>query len=258
MLRPRVVPILLMQQGSLVKTIKFQNHQYIGDPCNTVRIFNELEVDELLLLDISVSKNIQHNIDFATLKAIASECFMPIGYGGGIRTISDASRILSIGYEKIAINTALFDDLDLVFSLTKNFGSQAIMASIDLKYDFWGQLNVYCHSSNKFITNDVNGFIKTVESSGVGELLITFVEKEGTWSGLERKLIREIKNMTSLPIILHGGANSCNDVVDAIEETGVSAVGLGSLVFFQKKGFGVLINMPKKLSEHFVSNEHYL
>ena len=258
MLRPRVVPILLMQHGSLVKTIKFQSHQYIGDPCNTVRIFNELEVDELILLDITVSKNTPHKIDFDKLEAIASECFMPISYGGGIRTLWDASKIFSIGYEKIAVNTALFDNIGLISSLTKKFGSQAIIASIDLKYDFWGRLNVYSHSNNKFVTNDINGFVKTVEASGVGELLITFVDREGTWSGLERKLIREIKNITSLPIILHGGANSCTDVFEAIEETNVSAVGLGSLVLFQKKGFGVLVNMPQRLSDNVLSNGHYL
>ena len=137
MLKPRVIPILLMQHGSLVKTIKFQDHQYIGDPCNTVRIFNELEVDELLLLDINVSKDTPHRIDFDALEAIASECFMPIGYGGGIRTLSDASKIFAMGYEKIAVNTALFDNMGLISSLTKKFGSQAILASIDLKYDFW-------------------------------------------------------------------------------------------------------------------------
>jgi len=247
MLRKRVIPTLLLMNDSLVKTTKFNKNKfiYVGDPCNTIRIFNELEVDELIFLDISATiKNKKPN--FELLKRISGECFMPLCYGGGIKSIEDVKLIFSIGFEKIILNSLLFSNQQLVSEIINAYGSQAVVASIDVKKNLFGKEYVYsnCGTVNTFITPEV--WSKKVEGMGVGEIFLTSVEREGTWKGMDFNLIKKISNMVKIPLIAHGGCKEKNELKEIFSKTEVSAVGLGNLVIFQKKNMGVLINFPEK------------
>ncbi|OUU19468.1 MAG: imidazole glycerol phosphate synthase subunit HisF [Candidatus Endolissoclinum sp. TMED37] len=244
MLRKRVIPILLCRNGSLVKTVNFKNFTYIGDPCNTVRIFNELEVDELIVCDILSSRN-GTEPDFKTLENVASECFMPLAYGGGISSLDHAKKIFDLGFEKIVVNSASFNNLRLLSRIADSYGSQALVSSIDVKTNIFGRQHVYSFSGS--VNTKFNPLIwaKKVEESGAGELLLTSIDNEGTWSGCDLNLINQIAPSISIPLIAHGGVGSIQDINKILSETEASAVGLGNLVVFQRKGKGVLINFPE-------------
>ena len=252
MLRTRVIPCLLSKEGSLVKTIRFKKFNYIGDPVNTVRIFNELEVDELMFLDILASKK-NRNIDFELIKDIADECFMPLSYGGGIKNIDEVQKIFEIGVEKVVLNSQAFGNLNLVESIAKKFGNQSIIGSIDIKKNFWGRPCVYSHHGTAKQKVGPLEWAKKLENSGVGELLITSIDQEGTWSGFDLDLIKLISENVRVPVIASGGAGCFEDIKLAVKTAGASAVALGSLVVYQKKGMGVLVNFPeeKKLKKLF-------
>lgn len=243
MLRTRVIPALLLRDHSLVKTVRFGDYSYIGDPCNTVRIFNELEVDELMVLDILASRQGQAP-DFDLLADLANECFMPVSYGGGIRTVQDGERILKIGLEKLVVNTAALDDAQLVRGLAREFGSQAVVGSIDFKRNLLGHPRVYRHASRQVTSRDPLDWALELEQQGVGELLLTSVDREGTWDGFDIEQVRRIADRVSVPVIAHGGAGSLDAIGRVVREGHASAVALGSMVVFQKKGMGVLVNFP--------------
>ncbi|MEO1926809.1 MAG: AglZ/HisF2 family acetamidino modification protein [Gammaproteobacteria bacterium] len=245
MLRTRIIPTLLLRNESLVKTVQFDKFTYVGDPCNTLRIFNELEVDELIILDITASRN-NYPPNLNVLKDIADECFMPLGYGGGIQTIEQAKEILQIGFEKIVINSYALENPSLISQLAEYFGSQAIIVSIDVKKDFWGTSRIWTHAGKRKHKLDPIEWAKQLEQLGAGEILLTSIEREGTWDGFDIALIKAITESVDIPVICNGGAGSLNDIGLAVNEGGASAVGLGSMVVFQKKGMGVLINFPQK------------
>lgn len=242
MLEVRVIPCLQLSENCLVKTIQFKNPQYIGDPLNTCRIFNELEVDEMIILDIRAT--LEHRkYDLLKLKNIASECFMPLAYGGGITTIEDARKIFSLGFEKIIINSSLYqDEGNLVKIISNEFGSQSVIASIDVKKDFLGRYRVYSNSGTIKQKITLKEAIKMVEKLGAGEIMLTNISLEGTWKGFDIELIRKVSEHTILPLIVHGGAGCKKDVEDAINLGRASGVALGNMVVYQKKGMGVLIN----------------
>jgi len=242
MLKERIIPILLIKDGALVKTKKFKNYDYVGDPVNTTKIFNELEVDEIIILDITASKK-SVTPDFALIKDLAEECFMPLGYGGGIKNYEQMSKIYDLGVEKISINTSALHDPKLIEQAGKLFGSQAVMASIDVVEDS-GFYNVYDHVLSKKMTLDPLLWAKELSEKGAGEILFTIVNREGCWSGYDTQYIKYLTTNLSVPIIAHGGAKSYSDVRNLFHQSGVSAAGVGSLVVYQKKGMGVLINMP--------------
>ena len=243
MLRTRVIPILLLRDESLVKTVKFGKFTYIGDPCNTVRIFNELEVDELIFLDINATcSNRKPNLSL--LADIANECFMPLAYGGGIKSFDEARAIFNTGFEKVAINTAAIENPAFVKELAEYYGSQAIIVSIDVKKDFWGNTRVWSHSGKRNTKLGPIAWAQQVEELGAGEILLTSIEREGSWTGFDIGLIKEISNAVNIPVVAHGGAGSLDDIGSAIKEGQASAVALGSMVTFQKKGMGVLVNYP--------------
>lgn len=244
MLRTRVIPCLQLIEESLVKTIKFDTYTYIGDPVNTVRIFNELEVDELCFLDIRAS--VQNRIpNLKILTEIADECFMPLSYGGGIRDIEIAKKILSIGFEKIVINTAAWESPRLITNLAEHSGNQSIIASIDVKRNIWGKYQVYICDGTKKIDIDPVGWAQKVEKLGAGELLITSIDSDGTWKGYDLEILKKISKAVTIPVIANGGAGSIEHIRQA-KECGASAVALGSMVVYQKRGMGVLINFPDK------------
>src|SRR5690606_1265674 len=214
MLKTRIIPALLLRNDSLVKTVKFDKTQYIGDPVNTVRIFNELEVDELLFLDILASiEGRKPNISI--LEEIADECFMPVAYGGGVTNFEDAKQVLTIGFEKISLNTAAFDK-QLVTQIAEHFGNQSVIASIDVKKSFWGKYEVYSHGGRKNRKLDPVAWAQELESLGAGEILLTSIDKEGTWSGFDLQIIRQVTDAVSIPVIAHGGAGGLQHIEEAV------------------------------------------
>jgi cyclase len=243
MLRNRIIPALLLRNESLVKTVKFGKFTYVGDPANTVRIFNELEVDELLFLDISASRE-KRKPKLKVLREIADECFMPLGYGGGISTLKQAKEVFDIGFEKIVLNSNASENPNLISEISKYYGSQAVIVSIDYKKTFWGNKSVYILSGSRNTKLDPISWAKQVEDLGAGEILLTSINHEGTWSGFDYAMVKEVADAVSIPVIAHGGAGKIEHVKKVVKEAGASAVALGSMVVFQKQGMGVLINFP--------------
>ena len=248
MLQKRIIPCLLLREGSLVKTIKFKKNNYIGSPVNTIRIFNELEVDELILLDILASRSNQ-SPDFKLIEEVAGECFMPLTYGGGIKTEAEVKKILSIGVEKVSINTSAVKNPSLIKNLVKTFGSQCIVGSIDIKKNFFGKNHIVINAGRENIKIDPIDWALKLERLGVGELLVTSINNDGTWKGYELDLIRKISKKVSIPVIANGGAGSLKHIKDIFKDTNCSAAAVSSLVLYQKKGMGVLINFPSKLND---------
>ena len=245
MLQTRIIPCLLLKDDSLVKTVNFKNPVYIGDPVNTARIFNELEVDELVFLDIAATNN-NRNPDFKILSELANECFMPLAYGGGINTFEDAKKIFKIGIEKIIINSAAFTNPTIITELAAHFGNQAIVASIDVKRNMFGNYNVFSNSGKKKQKLNPVAWAQKLEQLGAGEILLTAIHQEGTWNGFDIDLLEKVSNAVNIPVIANGGAASINDIGKAVKQGCASAVSLGSMVVYQNKGMGVLVNFPNK------------
>ena len=246
MLRTRIIPCLLLKNESLIKTVKFKKYNYIGDPINTVRIFNELEVDELMFLDIFASKE-NRKINFTILKDIANECFMPLSYGGNIKSLEDAKKIFEIGFEKVIINSNSFNNLNFIEELSEYFGRQSIVGSIDIKKSFFGNEKVYSHHGEKREKYNAVAWAKKLEDAGVGELLITSIDRDGSWGGYDIDMIKKITDCVQIPVIANGGAGCIDDIVNVVRDANASACALGSMVVYQKKGMGVLVNFPDRL-----------
>ncbi len=245
MLKARVIPCLQLIDDSLVKTVKFDNHGYIGDPINTVRIFNELEVDELCFLDIRASvQNREPNIEL--LHQIADECFMPLSYGGGVRSFEVAQKILSIGFEKIVLNTCAYRTPNVVKKISEHFGTQAVIGSIDVKKSMWGKYHVYINDGTEKLSIDPVQWAQKLEELGAGELLVTSIDRDGTWSGYDIDIVKKISQSVKVPVIANGGAGNVKHIGDVIKNGHASAAALGSMVVYQKKGMGVLVNFPDK------------
>jgi cyclase len=242
-LRTRVIPTLLLRNESLVKTVRFEKFCYVGDPANTVRIFNELEVDELLFFDITASKE-KRGPNLKVLAEIANECFMPLGYGGGIKTFAEAKSVFDIGFEKISVNTHALSNPGLISDLANHFGSQAVIASIDVKRTWLGRQVVFSCTDKINSRRDPIVWAKQVEKLGAGEIILTSIDREGTWEGYDLELVRRVSSSVNIPVIAHGGAGNLSHIRSVVEDAGASAVALGSMVVFQKRGMGVLINFP--------------
>jgi cyclase len=243
MLRTRVIPALLLRHGSLVKTRRFRAADYIGDPCNTLRIFNELEVDELAVLDIAASGE-GRGPDFELLAEIASECFMPLAYGGGLTSFDQAARVFGIGFEKVIVNSHAYRRPELLSKIADTYGSQAVVASIDVGRTVWGSERLFSHGGRKRQGGDPVAWAQEVERRGAGEILLTAIEREGTWAGFDVDLIRRVSDAVSIPVIAQGGAASIPDLAQAVHAGGASSVAVGAMVVYQKKGCGVLVNFP--------------
>ena len=249
MTRVRIIPVLLLGKSGLYKTVRFQKPRYVGDPVNTVKIFNEKEADELILLDFTASKE-KRSIDFKKIGGIAGEAFMPMAYGGGIQSFEDAQKVFDAGFEKIVLNSILFTKAGLVQKIASVYGSQSVAGSIDVKKNMFGKNKVYSHSGSVNTGNDPVDWAKRLEQDGVGEILLNAIDRDGTWNGYDEKLIHEISSAIKIPVIACGGAGKIEHFKRAIA-AGASAVAAGSMFFFQKKGMGVLISFPsKKLSKN--------
>lgn len=244
MLRTRLIPCLQIRSGSLVKTRRFGDFEYVGDPANTCRIFNECEVDELAIVDIQAS-TAGRGPDFKLLEQIAEECFMPVAYGGGIGNPDQAEQILRLGMEKVIVGTAGHAAPDLLTDISKAFGSQCLVAAIDVAGSK-GSWQCRTHSGKKSAGVEPVEWARRVEDQGAGEILLTSIDREGTWEGFDQDLIAAVTAVVSIPVIALGGAGKKQDIIEAVAVSGASAVGLGSMVVFQKRGMGVLVHFPSE------------
>jgi imidazole glycerol-phosphate synthase subunit HisF len=240
----RIMPCLLLQDKRLVKTVQFDNPSYIGDPINAVKIYNDKEVDELIILDISVSKK-NEAIDFDLLKDFAIECFMPLAYGGGVKSIDDFQKIYKMGIEKVVVNTLIFDNPNVVMEAAKRYGNQSVLASVDIKRNSNNDFEVFSHS-NREINIGLEEYLDYVISLNVGELVVTSVDNDGTWKGYDKELIAYINGLVDLPVIANGGCGSIQDLKEILYQTNVQAAAIGSMAVYQKKDMGVLIRFPKR------------
>lgn len=245
MLRTRIIPAMLLRHGSLVKTRQFRAHDYIGDPCNALRIFNELEVDELAILDVTASRE-GHAPDFELLADIASECFMPLSYGGGLRSFEDAARIFSNGFEKVIVNTHAYERPEFITEVAEVYGTQAVVASLDVGGDWLGRERLYSHGGRRAQSRDPVVWAREMEARGAGEILLTAIAREGTWKGFDVELVRRVADAISIPVIAQGGARTVADIAKVVHDGHASAVAVGAMVVYQKKGCGVLVNFPER------------
>jgi cyclase len=236
----RVIPTLLIDRGDLYKTTKFRNPQYVGDPINAIRIFNTKEVDELVVLDITATAD-GREPDLEMIRNIASECFMPLAYGGGIRTLQQIERILNLGVEKVVLNNAALAVPTLVSEAATAFGAQAIVVSIDVKLRFFGGYEVVSQRGTRYTGLDPLAHARAMQDRGAGEILLTAVDRDGTMQGYDLKLIAKVSNGLEIPVIAAGGAGKLEDFASAIMD-GASAVAAGAMFVFQGPHRAVLIS----------------
>lgn len=250
MIRPRVIPALLLKGQGLVKTVKFKEPKYLGDPINIVRIFNDKEVDELVLLDITATPE-NRGPQFDLLKDITSEAFIPLAYGGGIRSMDDVRKLLSIGIEKLIMNTSAVENTSLIRETADHAGSQAVVASIDVKKNFLGKYEIFTRCGQKKTGLDPVKHAIEMEKMGAGEIIINSIDRDGTMQGYEVELVRRVADAVHVPVVACGGAGNLSHVSEVIKQGHASAAAAGSLFVFQGPLRGVLISYPtpKELKE---------
>ncbi len=241
-LQPRIIPVLLLHKGGLYKTKQFKNPSYVGDPINAVRIFNEKQVDELLILDIDCSKE-NKAPNYALIEEIVSEAFMPVGYGGGISSLEMAQEVFRLGVEKIILNTALQHNIRLVGQIAEIYGSQAVVASIDYKTGLFGGPKAYFTSAqNKSKLNPLE-LAKAAVEAGAGEVILQCVDREGTYKGYDLDLLKDFTSALNVPVVVSGGASTNKDFNQA-QAAGASGMAAGSMFIYQRPHNAVLISYP--------------
>ena len=243
-MRPRVIPSLLLQGRKLIKTKQFKSSVYLGDPINAVKLFNDKEVDELVLFDIEKSKT-HSEPDFAFIEEICSEAFMPICYGGGIKTTDQMRQLFNLGVEKISLSSALFENPQLIQEANALFGAQSIVVTLHTKLDFFNRIKPFNPSTKKIISDDIVSLIKRIESLGAGEIILYSVDRDGMMNGYDLKTISQATSDLKIPLVACGGAKTLDDCRAAIH-AGASAVSAGSMFVFQGELNGVLINFPSQ------------
>jgi len=241
MLRSRIIPCLLVHNKGLVKTVKFKDSKYVGDPINAVKIFNEKEVDELVVLDIDATVN-RVEPDYKMIAHLAAECRMPLCYGGGIKTAFQARKIISLGVEKIALSSAVIENSSLVKEIATAVGSQSVVVVLDVKKSLFGGYDVYTHNAKKKKKITLIDFIKELETLRIGELVINSIDNDGMMKGFDTKLTDMIRDAVSLPVTFLGGAGSSNDIIELVERYKIIGVAVGSLFVFKGVYKAVLIN----------------
>ena len=242
-LRTRYIPVLLIKNRQLYKTVNFNREiKYIGDPINALRIFNEKQVDEICILDIDASK-LNSEPDFDFIQDLASECFMPMGYGGGIKNISTIEKLFRLGVEKIILNSVLLSNMSLITEAANIFGSQSIVASVDVKKNFFGNHQIYSHVTNKTEKIKFEEYIIKIQESGAGELIINSVDKDGMMMGYDEGLIETVSSLLTIPVVALGGAGSVQDL-DTVISKGAHAAAAGSIFIYKGPHKAVLINYP--------------
>tara|TARA_R110002073_G_scaffold94388_9_gene219560 strand:+ start:956 stop:1720 length:765 start_codon:yes stop_codon:yes gene_type:complete len=242
LLRVRVIPVLLLQNGGLVKTFRFKQPKYVGDPINAVKIFNMKEVDELAFLDIHASVHgTEPNYDL--IGDISSEAFMPFSYGGGISNLEQIRKLTGIGVEKVILNTASFANPDLVSQAANLLGSSSIVVSIDYKRSLFGKSNIYTRAGREKVASDIVAQARRFESIGAGEILLQSIDRDGMQLGYDTHMIASVADSVEIPVIAMGGAAGLEDFRAAVD-AGASAVGAGSVFVFHGRHKAVLITYP--------------
>lgn len=239
---PRIIPLLLLKDGGLVKTVNFRSPNYIGDPINAVRIFNEKEVDEIIILDIDISSN-RKEPNYDLLYEIVSESFMPVGYGGGIKSSEQIKKIFDIGVEKVILNTNSFN-YDLISSAAAKYGSQSIVTSIDVKKNIYRKYNIYINGGRDKCKQLLEEHLIKVVEAGSGEIIIQSIDDEGKMKGLDIELLKLVSTMVNVPVVASGGVGSLEHIRDAILIGGATAIAAGSFFIYKGKHNAVLLNYP--------------
>jgi imidazole glycerol-phosphate synthase subunit HisF len=245
MLKTRVIPCLLLRGAGLVKTTRFKDPKYVGDPINAIKIFNDKEVDELVLLDIAASRE-DRGPAFSVIEEVASECFMPLAYGGGIRTVDQARRILKLGVEKVVFNTTAWRAPTVLTDAAREFGAQAVVASIDVRRKLFGRYEVVVEGGTRGTGIDPVDYARRLEAAGAGEIFLTSVDRDGTMQGYELELIAKVSAAVGVPVIAAGGAGSVQDFRAATHEGGAAAVAAGAMFVFHGPHRAVLITYPPR------------
>jgi cyclase len=243
--KTRVIPVLLLRGQGLVKTVNFKEPKYVGDPINAVRIFNEKEVDELVFLDIAATQE-DRGPDFEFLTDITSEAFMPMAYGGGVTTLDQVKRIFELGFEKVIINSAAYKNPGLIAEAASIFGSQSIVGCVDVRKTLFGRYELCSTSARVKEKVSLTDHLAALTRSGIGEILVNAVDRDGTMGGYDLKLLREISAAVTVPVIACGGAGNVDHFAQAVQDGGASAVAAGSLFVFMGPHRAVLINYPER------------
>ena len=246
MLRPRITPCLLIKNDGLVKTQKFTDPKYVGDPINAVKIFNEKEVDELIVLDIDASV-LGREPNYALIRSLANECRMPLCYGGGVKTVEQIERIIQLGVEKVAISSAAITNPSLIAQAAKRVGSQSLVVVLDVKKTgLLRRYEVFVENGKTATGLNPVDFVSGLEALGAGEVVINSIDRDGQMQGYDLDLIEAIRQRTSLPLTVLGGAGSLGDIRGLIEKFGIIGAAAGSLFVFKGKYRAVLINYPSR------------
>lgn len=246
MLHPRVIPCLLVKGGGLVKTVQFGSPKYVGDPINAVRIFNEKEVDELVVLDIDASVH-GREPDYAMIRNLAAECRMPLCYGGGVKSVEQAERIVAMGVEKVAISSAAIDDPQLISRMAQTVGSQSVVVVLDVrKGRKGGQYEVFTHNGSRATGRAPADFAAQMADLGAGEIVVNSIDNDGVMKGYDLDLLTQVRKAVTVPITALGGAGSLNDVRELIRRFGIIGAAAGSLFVFKGVYRAVLINYPAR------------
>lgn len=246
MLRPRIIPCLLVQNGGLVKTVNFKSPKYVGDPINAVKIFNEKESDELVVLDIdATANNVEPNYKMIT--KLAAECRMPLCYGGGVRTAAQAKKIIGLGVEKVAISAAAIANPQLVTQISEEVGRQSVVVVLDVKKRLFSKdYDIYTHNAKKNTNRSLFEMISRIEDLGAGEIVINSIENDGQMKGYDLELAKRARGTAHIPITILGGAGSLKDIGDLIHNCGIVGAAAGSLFVFKGVYRAVLINYPNQ------------
>lgn len=240
--RPRIIPCLTIHENDLVKTIQFKNPRYIGDPVNSVKIFNDKGVDELCILDITASK-LNKDPNFQLLQEIANEAFMPLSYGGGLKSLDHVKRIIKMGYEKVIFNTSFINNPELIKDTVNFLGSSGVVISIDVKKNLLGKYVVFINDGTQEVKRNLIEVIKQVEELNAGEIIINSISNDGMMEGYDLNLIKQVAESVSVPVIAIGGAKDVNDLKKAID-SGAHAVAAASMFIYYGKQKAVLITVP--------------
>jgi len=244
MLRPRIIPCLLVSDGGLVKTQRFKDPKYVGDPINAVKIFNEKEADELTVLDIDASAE-GRGPDFAMIEHLAVECRMPLCYGGGVTTREQAKRIIGLGVEKVAISAAAVANPTLITQIADEIGAQSVVVVLDVKKPLFGsEPDVFTHNGKKKARQSLVELVREIEQRGAGEVVINSIDRDGVMKGYDLDLAARIRGMTRLPVTMLGGAGSLDDIGALVDRCGIVGAAAGSLFVFKGTYRAVLINYP--------------
>lgn len=257
MLYPRIIPCLLVRNKGLVKTVKFKNPKYVGDPLNAVRIFNEKEVDELMVIDID-STTRGNEPDYKMIQNLAAECRMPLCYGGGIKTVEQAQHIFSLGVEKIAVSSIALDKPEIISQIADRVGNQSVIIVLDVKKKYLiNKYEVWTHNGTKNSGLDAVDFAKKCESMGAGEIVVNSIDNDGTMKGYDNTIINTIRDTIHIPMTVLGGAGSLAHIGELISEHGIIGAAAGSLFVFKGKYKAVLINYPNKIEKENLIKEYY-